>query len=60
MLGNDVLNQDLAPGRSHGRHIGARFNLVGDDGIGAAGEAVYPTNFDHVGAGAHDVGSHGV
>ena len=60
MLGDDVLDEHLAAGGGNGGHIGARLDLVGDDGVGAAGEAVHPPDLDDVGTGAHDVGAHGV
>src|SRR5699024_2387640 len=33
VLGDDVLDEDLAAGGGHGGHVGARLNLIGDDGI---------------------------
>ena len=44
----------------HGGHIGARLDLVGDDGVGAPPQAGDAPDLDDVGAGSHDVGSHGV
>ena len=41
-------------------HVGARLDLVGNDGIGAAVELVHAENADGVGAGALDIGTHGV
>ena len=60
MLGDHVFNQHLAAGGGHRRHVGARLDLVGNDGVDAAAQAVHPADFDHVGAGSHDVGAHGV
>ena len=37
-LGMTLLMQDLAAGGGHGGHIGARLDLVGDDGVEAAAE----------------------
>ena len=60
MLGDDVLNEYITPGSGHGGHIGARLDLVGDDGIGAAPQLLDAADLDHIGAGSHDVGPHGV
>ncbi len=46
MLGNDVVDADLAAGGGHGGHIGARLDLVGDDGVGAAPEALHALDAD--------------
>ena len=60
VLGDDVADEDTAAGGSHGGHISARLDLVGDDGIGAAVEGFHAVDLDDVGAGAHDVGAHRV
>ena len=60
MLGDDILHQDLAAGGSHGGHIGACLNLVGNDGVAAAPQAVHALNFNGVRAGTPDVGAHRV
>ena len=60
MLGDDVFHQHLTAGGGHGRHVGSGLDLVGDDGIGAAGEPLHAADFDGVGSGAPDVPAHGV
>ena len=60
MLGDDVADEHLAPGGGHGGHISARLNLVRDNGVAAAGQALHPADLDHVGARAHDLRPHGV
>ena len=60
MLGDDVFYQTLAAGGSHGGHVSARLDLIGNDGVAAAAETRYPADLDDVGARAHDVGPHGV
>ena len=60
MFGNHILDEHVSSGCSHGGHIGARLNLVGDDGVGAALQPVYPPDLDDVGAGPPDVRPHGV
>ena len=60
MLGDDVAELHRAAAGGHGGHIGPGLDLVGDDGVGPAPEAVHPPDLDDVGARAHDVGPHGV
>ena len=60
VLGDDVADEDAAAGGGDCGHIGACLDLVGDDGIGAAVEGFHAVDFDDIGAGAHDVGAHGV
>ena len=60
VLGNNVLHQHLAAGGGHGCHVRACLDLVGDDGIGAAAEAVHALDLNGVRTGAADVGAHGV
>ena len=60
MLGNDILNQNLTTSRSHGSHVGAGFDLVGDNGIASALELLHAADLDHIGTRTHDVGTHGV
>ena len=42
--------QHLAAGGGHGGHIGARLDLVGDDGVEAAPQLFHPADLDDVGA----------
>ena len=60
MLGNDVLHQHLAAGCCHSRHIGACFNLVGNDGIGAAAQPLNTPDLNDIGTGAGHIGAHGI
>ena len=60
MLGDDVLDQDVAAG-GHGRgHVGTGFDLVGDGGVGSAVEGLHALDLDGVGTGTGDAGTHGV
>ena len=60
MLRDDVLDQHVAACRRRGDHIGAGFDLVGNDRIGAAVQVLHAVNLDHVGAGAADIRAHRV
>ena len=60
VLGDDVADLDLPAAGGHSRHIGARLDLVGNDGVGAAVELLHAADLDDVGAGALDIGAHGV
>ena len=61
MLGDDVVHRHIAVGQGGGQHIGAGFDLVRDDRIGPAGlEDRYAGDPDDIGAGAADIGAHGV
>ena len=60
MLGDDVLQQQLAAGGRHGGHIGAGLDLVGDNAVRAAGQALHAADLDGIRARALDVGAHGV
>ena len=60
MLGDDIFNEDLAPGGGYGGHIGARLDLVWNNGVGSAPQPGDPPNFDDVGARPPDIGPHGV
>ena len=60
MLRGDVADGNPAPGRSGGSHVGARLDLVGDDGIGYAVQILHTADLDDVGTGAADVGAHRV
>ena len=60
MLGDDVLDQDVAAGGDRCGHVGTGLDLVGDGGVGAAVEGFDALDLDGVGARAGDVGTHGV
>lgn len=60
MLGDDVVDADLAPGGGNGGHVGARLDLVGDDGVTSALELFHAPDLDDVRPRAHDVRAHGV
>ena len=60
MLRGDVADRDPASGRGGGSHIGARLDLVGNDGIGNAAQIIHAADLDNVGTGAADVGAHRV
>ncbi len=60
VLGYDVFDEKFPAGGGDGGHVGARLDLVWDDGIAAAGEAGNATDLDDVGPCAHDGGTHGV
>ena len=60
VLGDDVLQQQLAAGGRHGGHIGARLDLVGNNAVRAAGQALHAADLDGIRARALDVGAHGV
>ena len=60
MLGDHILHQHVASGGGDGSHIGARLDLVRNDGIGAAPERVHPPDLHRIRARAGDPGTHGV
>ena len=60
VLGDDAAHADLSARGGNGRHVGACLDLVGDDGVGAAVQALHARDADGVGAGALDVRAHGV
>ena len=60
VLGDDAAHEDLSAAGGDSRHVGARLDLIGDNGIRAAVELVHAENADGVGAGALDVRAHGV
>ena len=60
VLGNDVLHQNIAAGRGNGSHIGARLDLIRDNGIGAAPQRIDPPDLDGIGTGAGNPGAHGI
>ena len=60
MFGNDILYRYAAAGSCHGSHVGAGFDLIGNDGISAAHQALYAADLDHIGTGAHNIGAHGI
>ena len=45
-----TLHAHLAAGGGHRCHIGARLDLVGDDGVAPAGQMPHTPHLDHVGA----------
>ena len=60
MLGDYILNDNIAANSSNSSHIGARFNLIGNNGIRAAVKLSDTTDPDHVSAGTHNIRAHGV
>ena len=60
VLGNDAAHEDLTAAGGDGRHVGAGFDLVGNDGVAAAVQLVHAEDTNGVGTGALDVGTHGV
>ena len=60
MLGNHVLNQDIAPGGCDSRHVSPGLDLVGDDGIGTSPQGVDPPDLDGIRARAGDPRPHGI
>ena len=60
MLGDDVVDADLTPGGGNGGHVGARLDLVGDDGVTSALELFHAPDLDDVRPRTHDVRAHGV
>ena len=60
VLGDDIPHQNIAAGGDGCGHIGARLDLVGDGGVGAAVEGLHALDLDGVGTGAGDPGAHGV
>ena len=60
MLGDDVLNKHLSPCGGDGSHIGARLDLIGDDGVGAARQTLHAADADRIGTGTLHIGAHGV
>ena len=60
MLRNDILDQHIAADSCRGRHIGACFDLIGNDGIAAAVQRLDAADLDHVGACAGNLRAHGV
>ena len=60
VLRNDIFHQDLTASGGHGSHIGTGFDLVGNDGIRAAGQPLHSPDLDRIRTGAPDVGAHGV
>ena len=60
MFGDDVLDKHVAARGRDGRHIGARLDLVRNDGVAAAVQAADAANFDDVGTRARDLRAHGV
>ena len=60
MLGDHVADQDFSPGGRGGDHIGARLDLIGDDGVSAAVELFHAVDLDGIGTCAAHVGAHGV
>ena len=60
-MARDHIRQAHFPaGRGAGRHIRARLDLVGDDAVRAAVQALDALNADGIRAGAANVGAHGV
>ena len=57
---DDVIEYDVAPGRRSRNHIGARFDLVGNDSIIAAVQVLPALNTDDVRACAADIRTHGI
>ena len=60
VLGDDVLDQHRAAARRDRRHERAGFDLVRDDGIAAAVQALDAADLDDIRARALDVRAHGV
>ena len=60
MLGNHILHQHIAAAGSSRHHIGARLDLVRDNGVGAAVHLLHPANFNYICAGAAHIGTHRV
>ena len=60
MPGDHIVHRDPASGGHRRGKIGPGFDLVGDDGIGAAPELFHAPDLDHIGAGPGDLCAHGV
>ena len=60
VLGDDVLNQNVAAHGGDGSHIRPGLDLVGDDGIAAAAQRLHAAHLDDVRARAGDLRAHGV
>src|SRR5699024_8867777 len=60
MLGNDILNQNIAFCSSCSRHISAGLYHVRYNGIIGGMKLLHASDPDHIGAGAFNVGSHTV
>ena len=60
VLGDDVLDENLAARARDSRHIRPGLDLVRDDGIETAVETARSADFYDVSAGAANVGAHGV
>lgn len=48
------------PGGSSCHHIGTSFDLVGNDRVVGAVHHIHPVDFDDIGTGAADIGTHRV
>ncbi len=60
VLGDHVADQQPSACGGHGGHIGTGLDLVGNNAVSAAAEALHAPDADGVRAGALDVGPHGV
>ena len=60
VLGNHVLHQNIAAGCGNGSHIGARLDLVRDNGIGAAPQRIDSPDLNGIRPGAGNPGAHGI
>ena len=60
VLGNDVFDEHIAARDGGAHHIAAGFNLIGNDGVGAAVHAPHAVHLDDVCACPAHVGPHGV
>ena len=58
MLGDDVFYQNLAAGGSHGGHVSARLDLIGNDGIIGSVQMTAAAHADDIRARAFDAAAH--
>ena len=52
MTRNNILHQNRTAAGCNGCHEGARLDLIRNDGVTAAVQALYTADLDHIGAGA--------
>ena len=60
VLGDDVLDKNLAAGGRRGCHIGSRLNLVGNNGIAAAVKPVNSVDLYRIRTCSANIRAHGV
>ncbi len=58
MTRNNILHQNRTAAGCNGCHEGARLDLIRNDGVTAAVQALYTADLDHIGAGALNIRTH--